>query len=399
MARFAKNPQTGEVIIYDPAIGEWRPASRQEEIVAGQGIAGQLEAFAEGATGAQSIAGLFSPAIAERAQALTGPVGGTAANIGLGATIAGGVAPIAGRMAGRVLARTQAAQATGEAAESGLKTSTGFIRAPEEVLPEVAQGAGRIIRAGAESMPVTRMITDFLIKNPNQKNLNRLILRGIGATDEQIKRAGGRVTDELVAAADANVAREFDEVGRRIGANLDSDKVTAKALELANDNVISNAKLAQIADDAENAGRNLMDLRSEVLAAQRREADSAIRIQLQNRIDEIDKIIDEAVGDKVTAKLYSDARAKYKLSLSLEKGKVWSKENINAASLDTALRNLYGKGYRRNADYSDMPEEVANALRGAREATLVDVGIPTSGTAERLFAGSLLGGTIGVGMQ
>ena len=393
MSRFARNKETGEVILYDSSVGDWRPASMQEQIVAAQGLSGQLEAAVEGATGAQSIAGLFSPQIAERAQALSGPVGDTANMAGMAATIGAAGMPMAGRVAGRILARRQATDAV---QGGGVKTSQGFIRQPEEALPEVAQGAGRIIRSGAETLPVTRVVTDFLIKNPNQKNLNRLFMRGIGATDDQIKAAGGKVTDDLVAAADANVSAQFNEVGKRISAKLQPDQVNKVAVDLANDNIISNARLAQIAEKTDDAGRSIMDLRSDVLAAQRQEMDRAVKVQLQNRIDEIDEIIASVVDDDVTRKLYSDARARYKLSLSLEKGQVWSNEAINPKSLDTALRRIYGKGYRRSADYSGLPSDVANALRGAREAQGVSVGVPSSGTAERMFATSLLGGTIGV---
>jgi len=117
MTRFATNPETGEQILYDQKIGDWRPASEQEVIVASQGLAGQAESLVEGATGAQGIAGLFSPAIAERAAALQS-VNPTASNVGLAAAVAPGVTGlgVAGvsKLAGKVGKRTASKPAGGK---------------------------------------------------------------------------------------------------------------------------------------------------------------------------------------------------------------------------------------------------------------------------------------------
>lgn len=394
MPQFAHNPNTGEVIIYDDQIGQWRDATRAEIDIEQSGLAGQIEAGIEGATGVQSLLGLFSPEFAARADALTGS-NTAAATLGGIATLGVGSMALMGRgsATARALQRSQTRQA------GGLRTGQGFIRNPEQLGPESMQGAGRIVRAGIESNPVTRMITDYLIRNPNQKNLNRLAGRAVGLTDDELARSGGRLTDDLLGLADERLGAQFDEVGARITEKIDPDEVTNLALQLNAENRISNARLAQVADNAENAGRELMGIRSELLAQSRRTSDDAVKNQIQNRIDEIDAIIEKAVsGDDVTSKLYADARARYRVSLALDKGAARSMDdNLNVPSLNNQLRKIYGAGFTKGRVPGGAPVEVQDFLKGAREARGVDVGVPSSGTAERLIAANILG--IGTGIS
>ena len=391
MPKYRYNPETQQSYIFEG--GGWREMSEMEARLAQRPVVSAGLGLVEGATG---VIGTMDQEASEAIRSVSPVSAGTGLALSLGA---GGVVVGGGRMAARLAARKGAQQATETAARAGrqsLRTEQGFIRPFEQALPESMQGAGMVVRSGAETYPFTRVLTDYLIRNPNQKNLNRLMLRGIGATDDMIRQAGGKVTDDIVAAADDIVSRQFDEVASRL--SVDQADVNNLAVRLANDNVISNATLSQVTKNVDDAGRNIMDLRSEVLAATRAERDRGQRIVLQNMMDEIDGVIARALeesGDEVAAKLYSDARARYRLSLALERGQVWTNENINAKSLDTALRNIYGKGYRRSADYSLAPPEVQDLLQGAREATKVNVGVPSSGTAERLAAMSLLSGVTG----
>jgi len=394
MPQFAHNPETGQVVMFDDQIGQWRAANRAEIDIEQSGLAGQVEAGIEGATGVQSLLGLAIPEFAERAEALTGgntaaAVTGAAATLGLGSAAA-----LSGRAAGRVQQKVAANVAQ---RQTRLKTSQGFIRPAEEMLPAGAQGGGRIVRAGIETSPVTRVITDYLVRNPNQKNMNRLAARAIGVTDDELKMAGGKLTDEIVGIGHSRISKQFDEVGDRITANLNNNEVTKLALKLNADDRISNAKLAAISDDVDRAGRNLMDMRSQLNTQMRREKDIQLKNKIQNNIDEIDKIIEKAVGDdQVTGKLYADARARYRASLALDKGVARSAEdNINVPSLNTALKQIYGSGITKGKLPQSAPADVRNFIEGARQARGVNVGVPTSGTAERLIAANMLG--LGVG--
>jgi len=399
MPKFAHNPQTGEVIIFDDQVGSWRKATRAEVDVEQSGFAGQVEAAVEGATGVQAMLGMLAPEFGERSEALTGS-NTAAATVGAIGTLGTGIATgLSGRMAGRV---QQGIQQGAKKAGGTFTTKQGFRRQPEEMLPESLQGAGQIIRSGAETLPVTRMVTDYLIRTPNQRNLNRLGMRALGLTDDEIKQFGGKITDEAMALADSRMATAYDEVGEALSSNLNQAEVVKLADAALADNFISARNFRALTQQNEKQGRTLMALASDLKRARRSAQESQVRNQIDNILDEIDNIMEAALesSDDVGLKrLYDETNARYKASIAFEKGQSWSNEAINAKSMDTALRGLYKRGYRRGAKIGNAPAEVSDFLQGVREAQGVNIGVPTSGTAERMFAASLLGGSVGVNVQ
>lgn len=387
--------------MYDTAAGRWREASKTELAVAGLGISGQAEALAEGATGAQSIAGLFSPAIAERAQAL-GSVNDTATNIGMAGAIGVGAAGLARGLTGAA-GRTQAqiAARTGSQ-QGGLRTSQGFIRQPEELLPEFAQGAGRILRSGAETSWFTRIITDYLIRVPNQQNLNRLAGRALGLTDDELRATGGRLTDDLMRVADDRMAESYQQVGDAVTANASQQRVQALAVMAQDEGMITGRAAQALTRQGQEQGRQLMSLSSELKRSMRSARTVQERTTISNILDELDEIVDEALsagGDEGAATLWRETNARWRASLAFERGRSWTNGNVNSTSMDSALKAIYGRGYRRASPPANAPQEVRDFLEGVRQAQAVNVGIPTSGTAERLLAVSALGGALGVKLQ
>jgi hypothetical protein len=140
----------------------------------------------------------------------------------------------------------------------------------------------------------------------------------------------------------------------------------------------------------------MMEMRSQLLKAERSAQSLAETNEIRNRIENIDEIIQSAVKDDVTQKLYSDARAFYKNSLALKKGQAIGKTgDINAATLDNNLRQVWGEGYREARDFSALPAEIQDFMQGAREVQGVNVGLPTSGTSERLLGQSVISGIAG----
>lgn len=383
--------------MYDTGAGRWREASQAEIAVAGLGMSGQAEAIAEGATGAQSIAGLFSPAIAERAQAL-GSVNDTAMNIGMAGAGAAGLAGLA-RGVGSATSRTQARISANSGRQSGLRTSQGFIRQPEELLPEFAQGGGRILRAGAETLPVTRIITDYLIRVPNQQNLNRLAGRALGLTDDELRATGGRLTDDLMRVADDRMAESYQQVGDAVTANASQQRVQNLAVMAQDEGMITGRAAQALTRQGQEQGRQLMSLSSELKRSMRSARTVQERTTIGNILDELDEIVDEALaagGDQGAATLWRETNARWRASLAFERGRSWTNGNVNSASMDSALKAIYGRGYRRSSPPANAPQEVRDFLEGVRQAQGVNVGIPTSGTAERLLAASALGGALGV---
>ena len=390
MSKFAHNPETGEAFIWRN--NEWQPATPLELEIGRSGAQGQVLSAVVAANPLMGFTEIGQAAM---------DVNPVASGIGMAAGVGAGLLPSAGRMAGRVASRLAAREARQDGGESALRTAQGFIRQPEEALPEFAQGAGRIVRSGAETLPVTRMITDYLIRNPNQRNLNRLGARALGITDDELKRAGGQLTDDPMGAADARMAERYDIVGKAIGGNANQDEVLAAATRAADEGFITTDEFAALTRQSDEQGRELMGIQSELKRALRTEKNRIERTKLQESINQINKIIDEALegADPGTMRIYQETNAQYRASLAFERGQSWSNGNINAKSMDSALRNIYGRGYRRGARPDNAPQSVRDFLDGVREAQSVNVGLPTSGTAERMFAASLLGGTIGVNVQ
>lgn len=398
MPRYAQNPETGQKFLYDDSRGEWREMSGAEEKIEKMGYAGQAVAAVEGATGIGSIAGIFDEGIAERVAALqainpgtskaalVGSLGLGAAGAAKGALTASGMA--GGRMAQRIQART---------AGKGADESMGFRRMPDEMLPASAQGAGQFVRAGATATIPGRLATDFLIRVPNQRNLNRLVGRALRLTDDELRAAGGKIDNQLYGVVQERSHEAFRQVGQRITKAVDEDEVINMAVKLNQEGYITNQKLAAMIDDT--AGENLMAMRSEMRAAQRQAGDVQVSTMLQNTVDEIDGIIEKGLdeaGDKVAKQLYGDARARYKLELAIEKGNVLGRDdNVSATLMDTQLRKLFGDSYRAGKRNENVPQDLADALQGVRKAQGMNLGLPTSGTTERALAANLLSGLTG----
>lgn len=362
--------------------GQWRPLSRIETSIAQSGIEGQILAGIAGTSP-------FTPFM-EAGQALE-RINPVASYMGAGAVLGGAAVRPIGSMARRVLARRASADSLKAATAKG---TMGFVPKLEQRVPGALQGPTRLIEAGIEGTAAGRIVTDWMIRNPNQRNLNRLILRGLGATDDQIKAAGGKATDEVMKAATAARSAKFEQVGARLTEALDPDKVTRLGLELNRAKLINNDDLIRLSS-GEDIGRELMGIRSELLAANRAASTRSETIAIDNAIKAIDDIVKEAMkssGDDVTFKLWADVRAQDKLARAVNTGQARSLDAMNPSSLDTAMKRYFGKSYTEAGDLSNLPDEVADALRGARAAKSYNVGLPSSGTAERTAAINILKG-------
>ena len=276
MPKYAQNPETGQKFLYDDSRGEWREMSGAEEKIEQMGYAGQAVAAAEGATGIGSIAGVFDEGIAERVAALqainpgtskaalAGSLGLGAAGAARGALTASGVA--GGRLAQRIQART---------AGKGADDSMGFRRMPDEMLPASMSGAGQLVRAGATATIPGRLATDFLIRVPNQRNLNRLVGRSLRLTDDELMAAGGKIDDTLYGVIQDRSHEAFRQIGQRITKAVDEDEVINMAVKLNQEGYLANQKLAAMIDDT--AGENLMAMRSTMREAQRESGDVQVQ--------------------------------------------------------------------------------------------------------------------------
>jgi len=313
-----------------------------------------------------------------------------AAQSGLG----GGFLPGAAKLGGRLLGRKGADTMAKRIAQANKTATQGFVPKMEQRVPKPFQGATRLLEGGLEGTVVGRLMTDYMVRNPNQRNLNSLILKGLGATDDQIAAAGGQATDDVMRQATATRSAKFEEVGSRITQAMDKEEVTKMGLDLNRAKMISNDDLVRLAD-GKDLGRELMSIRSELLAATRGAQTRSEKIAVDNAIKAIDDIVKKAMkdsGDEVTVKLWADVRSQDKLARAVNAGQARSMDAINPNSLDTAMKRYFGKAYTEGGDLSNLPTEVADAITGARAAKGFNVGLPSSGTAERAAAMGLLKG-------
>jgi len=396
MPKYAINKETGERLLYDDRAGRWREPTAAEVKIERMGYVGQAASVAEGATGAMSIAGLFNEKAAATAQALQSinplsSTAGLAGSLGLaGAPLVRGGMGLLGK-AGTISSRVQDGISSG--------SRMGFRRMPDEMLPPQMSGAGQLVRAGATSTVPGRLATDMLIRVPNQRNLNRLVGRSLRLTDDELKAAGGKIDDSLYGVIQERTNDAYRDVSKRIGASMNKGDVDQLAIKLNAENLITNKKLLAVTDKQADVGDSIMALRSDVRAAQRGEQDTAVRNMMQNTMDEIDAIIEKALdasGDDVAMALYKDANARYKMELAVETGNVLGRDgNISATLLDTQLRKSFGNAYRSGDRLENVPTDLADALQGARIAQGLNIGLPTSGTAERLLGASMVSGLTG----
>ena len=169
-------------------------------------------------------------------------------------------------MAQRIQART---------AGKGADDSMGFRRMPDEMLPASMSGAGQLVRAGATATIPGRLATDFLIRVPNQRNLNRLVGRSLRLTDDELMAAGGKIDDTLYGVIQDRSHEAFRQIGQRITKAVDEDEVINMAVKLNQEGYLANQKLAAMIDDT--AGENLMAMRSTMREAQRESGDVQVQ--------------------------------------------------------------------------------------------------------------------------
>ena len=387
MARFSHNPETGEILIVDNDSGEWRPASKAEIAVGRAGAGGQLAAGIEGATGIPSIADALAGT--NEAEALT-TVNPTAASIGLAAT----VLPL-----GTQLAKAGAGMALklGRGG-AGRRVATEIDRAGRQLIRRPSDVAGRgtttgqvlqRLEAATEVIPGPNLLP-LAQKTVNQRRVNASFARAMGVTDDAtLSRARAGVTDDILDDAVAQLEDGFQQVQRDISAGLSAaDKTTARTIvdEALDEKLIG--RISKQVVDKEITGKELMAVRSNLTRVVQSNADFLKKEDAFRIIEEIDDLIAKVLPES-QALAFKETRNKWRLWATARRGRARSPDGqINVRSMGGRLAENFGDDFRLGRE-AGTTDEINDFLRIVREGEGLDVGLPSSGTAERAALGAL----------
>jgi hypothetical protein len=305
-------------------------------------------------------------------QATQAAIGGALSGVGYGA----------GRMASRVY---QSIRSTGSSVKSQLAPEAERLaqRAEElgmKLLPGQKTGSLPLqqLEATAKSTPFTSGLFEPYMQ-ANQATINRLAAESIGESGEEI-------TGDMLANAADRIGKIYDDFGRNIaevpvdegqllafmdGASVDAERYLNnyfKRFPALDDGLIT----------GEQAGRLRQIVQKDIRNAWRNNPGVAEDLQ-DFQVIITDSIENSSPGAKEALR---GAGSQWRNLKALESGKVVTKGNVNARSLDTQLRKLDKGGYLRGRSKSDYYD----AIRAASQ--FGDV-VGDSGTATRSWMGML----------
>jgi hypothetical protein len=352
----------------------WVPISAEQAIAE---TAPGVERFARGAVGFPT----------------SGSAGALGQLTGLGAILGPGAAGIArgarGLVANRVAGQIEANVAARQ-----------LVRRPSNIMGRAttAGSAARLVEAGAEAVPGLN-IFGLAQKAVNQRRINESFARAVGLGGDDAIRARAGVTEDLFDSALTAFNNGFRQVERAITPGLDQTAARA-AFDTAKENGFVVGRLAGIVErTAPITGREVMALRSELAAVMRSNESFLVKNQARAQIEALDDIIARslAAGDDAIAAQYQALRSRWRIWASAQKGAGISADGqINPRSMSSALRRNLGDNFRAGRPLQGAPQEVNDYLAIIREGASLDVGLPSSGTAERAAGAAILGG-LGIG--
>lgn len=364
----------------------WVPNNERLENIASLGSIGAL------AMEAAEI-GTFGIFQAPEEVAQTSPVASMVPAIAEAATLGAGVGSLATRgvrqsMSGRVADRIQQADRQQQ-----------LIRRPSDIAGQ-ATTTGQVLKrveGGLEVIPGLN-IPLLAQKAINQRSMNASFARALDLDDEIVERARQGVDESVLLAARRRYQQDFDKVRDTIGENFNQDKMRAIIDQAADSGLIFDSnQLARLQSGQRLNGRDVMNLRSKMTEILQSNAQWETKEVARVINENIDDIIESALG-KEGKELYRAARARYRLWRDARQGAALGKGNqINPATMYNNLDRDYGDAFVAADDIPGVTDEIKEFMAIVREGRDLDVGIPSSGTAERsMIAAGIM---TGVGMQ
>jgi hypothetical protein len=398
---WATNPETGERLIWRE--GGWREPSLSEVAVGQKGsIASGAEAMLEGATGAQAIGGLALNALSpgagqvylDRSAALTGkhPV---ASMLPLAGSAAGLATKGVTSMAARVAARTAATKGAGVAG-TGLTTNTGLLKGAQDFVPEFLKGTVRGLEGGISAIPGARVLTDAM-RIQRQGVAGRALGKWLGISDDTLRASKGKLTDDVVEETLAKTDEMYAGMSNDITENVSKTSFTRMVDDAVERGLLIEDKAALYKASNNSVGDSVIALRSELRKLQRGAADNIERQNVEMAIENIQKILDQQLkgtASEFTAKTADKLYAR------------WMQiRNTNAIRPDgTVMRNATSQMLKRNdprtmmGQRGNLDDETQVLVDTIKDWGKLGPELPSSGTAERAAAASVLAGLGGVSL-
>ena len=307
---------------------------------------------------------------------------------------------IASRVERKVAANTaQRAQTAAPTEGSFLRTPTGLFQRPSNALGRstLAGQASRFVEAGLDAVPGPNLL-GLAQRAVNSRQTNAAYAKGLGLSDDLVAKAYQSGIDDTIM--DAGLVH-WDTGFRKFEKALDQaggkglDQVRTRTLfDAINQSPTPIGGAAEVVEQAGKiTGKQVKDLRSKLTDLSRTNLDGFQREQVKAQIEAVDDLIEATLkqGDEALIQQYRELRAQYRLWISGQKGQSISPDGmINAASMNTALKNNYGNQYRAGRPIGGT-DDINAFLDIAREGAALGVGLPSSGTAERLIGVSAAG--------
>ena len=379
----------------------WVPLTPELEAAAAIGAFG---AFTQNAVEMASF-GLFTqdPGLSE--------VSPVASKLGTAAGVAGVIGPgispllraaqqgVRAVRAGKGAAAVEGVAAEARAATGGgtlFKTEQGFIKKLSDVSPEAIKGSVQSLEAGLGSIPGLRIVVD-LINTQKRKVMGGKVGRAMGMSNGEIRAGGGRLRPADVEPA----LDRIDDVytGAR---NVVSEKVTTQQVqklgrEALKEKFITETELARLGRAADATGDTLLDLRSLVRASGRTEATRAGKARANEIVDAIQELIKDSAKGTNQFKQLAEADRQWKVWSAINKGGVVNGEGwLNLNSLKNNLTRSFGTRVGRGASRKGLRPVEVDMFNAIDELGPINFQIPSSGTAERLIAGSVVSNALGI---
>lgn len=387
MPRYRHNPETGQAYVFDN--GRWTEMTPEQTQVAQTGALGQAAAATMGATGLDMLPG---------ADAVSGAAPGiarSAAVAGLAAPVAGLAVKGGGRLAQRALALREAQG--GAQGASGLRTTSGMIKRPSDMVPEPLQGTVAALESGVQAIPGARVLLD-MSKMQRQSVAGKALGRYLGASDEALAASKGKLTDDVMEG----VLAETDEMYQQIAADITERVSPQQFLKFVDDAVERKSISADVAgmhkelleDGSRTVGDAVVALRSDLRAVAREGGTATQKRYAEKIIDNIQDIIDKALEGTEAAKISKAADTRYRRWMNLKNRNVIRGDGtVSRAALRQMLKNddprlMYGK--------AGGDAETRALAQASKDWDSLGPEIPSSGTTERAAALGLLG-TLGGG--
>ena len=283
------------------------------------------------------------------------------------------------------------------AAREGQQAANQLVRRPSNILGRATApgAAARLIEGGAEAVPGLN-IPGLIQKATNQRRINASLGRALGLSDEGIHASRLNVLGGLDEALTG-----FNRGFRAIEGAIDNSGLDQIAMRHVLDTAVENRfVVGTLGDILERAapmtGREVMALRSELTSVLASNEGFIVKNQARELINQIDNIIGSAPNMPAEAlAAFAETRARWRVWASLKgSGKISADGQVNPTSARSALARSYGDDFLAGRRIEGVPDDVQSFLDIVNEGARLDVGLPSSGTAERAALGALIGGGI-----